>query len=253
MIGEAEGLGYFDGLIDEVEIFTRALGASELQAIFNAGSAGKCKPAILSPATFPFAPEAVGVSGKPEAFVLTNYQTATTLNIASIALGGTDPGDFFIDANTCGPTLKPLAHCNITVVYTPKETGQRAAQLVVTDDEHNSPQISQLIGLPAASLTPATKNFGKVNTGKTGSPMKFTLANNQNVALNIQTIAFGGADPADFKESSTICSSQLASKSKCTISVTFTPGAPGARSGVLAVTDDANNSPQQAQLQGTGK
>jgi len=30
-------------LIDEVEIFGRALAASEIQAIFNAGSAGKCK------------------------------------------------------------------------------------------------------------------------------------------------------------------------------------------------------------------
>ena len=33
----------FKGLIDEVEIFNRALSASEIQAIFNAGSAGKCK------------------------------------------------------------------------------------------------------------------------------------------------------------------------------------------------------------------
>jgi hypothetical protein len=32
-----------DGLVDEVEILNRALSASEIQAIFNAGSAGKCK------------------------------------------------------------------------------------------------------------------------------------------------------------------------------------------------------------------
>jgi hypothetical protein len=34
---------YFDGLIDEVEIFNRALSAAEIQSIYNAGSAGKCK------------------------------------------------------------------------------------------------------------------------------------------------------------------------------------------------------------------
>ena len=34
----------FDGLIDEVEVFERALEASEIPAIFDAGSAGKCKP-----------------------------------------------------------------------------------------------------------------------------------------------------------------------------------------------------------------
>jgi hypothetical protein len=33
----------FNGLIDEVAIFNRALSASEIQAIFSAGSAGKCK------------------------------------------------------------------------------------------------------------------------------------------------------------------------------------------------------------------
>ncbi len=35
---------FFNGQIDEIEIFNRALSASEIQAIFNAGSAGKAKP-----------------------------------------------------------------------------------------------------------------------------------------------------------------------------------------------------------------
>ena len=34
----------FHGLIDELEIYDRALSLAEIQAIFNAGSAGKCKP-----------------------------------------------------------------------------------------------------------------------------------------------------------------------------------------------------------------
>ncbi|MBI4010561.1 MAG: right-handed parallel beta-helix repeat-containing protein, partial [Candidatus Aenigmarchaeota archaeon] len=33
----------FNGLIDELEIFNRALNSTEIQAIYNAGSAGKCK------------------------------------------------------------------------------------------------------------------------------------------------------------------------------------------------------------------
>jgi Concanavalin A-like lectin/glucanases superfamily len=37
------GYFYFQGLIDEVEIFNRALASSEIQALFTAGSAGKCK------------------------------------------------------------------------------------------------------------------------------------------------------------------------------------------------------------------
>ncbi len=34
----------FNGMIDEVEIYGRALSQSEIQTIFNAGGAGKCKP-----------------------------------------------------------------------------------------------------------------------------------------------------------------------------------------------------------------
>jgi hypothetical protein len=42
-------LNYFwSGLIDEVEIFDRALAASEIQSIFNSGSAGKCEAITVS-------------------------------------------------------------------------------------------------------------------------------------------------------------------------------------------------------------
>jgi hypothetical protein len=40
------GTGKFNGLIDEVEVFDRALSQKEIQGIFDAGSAGKCKPRL---------------------------------------------------------------------------------------------------------------------------------------------------------------------------------------------------------------
>src|SRR5439155_9580031 len=41
-IGQAEGIGPVDGLIDEMTIYNRALGGSEISAIYSAGGAGKC-------------------------------------------------------------------------------------------------------------------------------------------------------------------------------------------------------------------
>jgi hypothetical protein len=41
--GDGSVLNSFFGDIDELEIFNRALSASEIQAIFNAGALGKCK------------------------------------------------------------------------------------------------------------------------------------------------------------------------------------------------------------------
>ncbi len=40
---------FFKGTVDEVEIFNRALSATEIQAIYTAGSAGKRKPANITP------------------------------------------------------------------------------------------------------------------------------------------------------------------------------------------------------------
>jgi hypothetical protein len=37
------GLGRFVGILDEIEIYNRALSASEIQSLYNAVSAGKCK------------------------------------------------------------------------------------------------------------------------------------------------------------------------------------------------------------------
>ena len=44
-IGDSGSCANFVGLIDEVSVYNRALAATEVQAIYNAGSAGKCLPA----------------------------------------------------------------------------------------------------------------------------------------------------------------------------------------------------------------
>ncbi len=51
-IGAIRGAGftqYFGGVIDEVEVFNRALSDAEIKAIYDAGSAGKRKEAIFNP------------------------------------------------------------------------------------------------------------------------------------------------------------------------------------------------------------
>ncbi len=48
-ISGALAANYFNGIIDEVGLFSRALSASEIQAIYDAGSGGKCRP-VCTPA-----------------------------------------------------------------------------------------------------------------------------------------------------------------------------------------------------------
>ncbi|MCL5030085.1 MAG: SpaA isopeptide-forming pilin-related protein [Bacteroidetes bacterium] len=44
LVGSFSGIGTFKGILDEIELFKRVLTPQEVQAIYNAGSAGKCKP-----------------------------------------------------------------------------------------------------------------------------------------------------------------------------------------------------------------
>lgn len=84
---------YFGGLIDEVEIFDRALSASEIEAIFNAGSAGKCKitqveidirPGSDSNKVNPNSPGAISV-----AILTTDTFDASAADAATVRFGHT--------------------------------------------------------------------------------------------------------------------------------------------------------------------
>ena len=46
--GVGSPTAFFNGLVDEVELFDRALSGEEVEAIFNAGSAGKCKKVMVT-------------------------------------------------------------------------------------------------------------------------------------------------------------------------------------------------------------
>ena len=67
--GSTDVVNPFDGLLDEVSFYSRALSASEIQSIYNAGSAGKCLSDQLLITTQPSA-QAV-VQGSNATFAVT--------------------------------------------------------------------------------------------------------------------------------------------------------------------------------------
>ena len=89
--------GEFTGLIDEVEIFNRVLSASEIQAIYNADTAGKCKGEDLQ-VTIDIKPQScpnpLNVKSKgvlPVAILGTEDFDITDIDLASIRLAGVAP------------------------------------------------------------------------------------------------------------------------------------------------------------------
>jgi len=156
-----------------------------------------------------------------------------------------------VSATACTTSLGPKSKCTISVTFSPTAIGKRTGTLSVSDSADNSPQTAALsgMGMVPATLTPASVTYASQTVGTTSAPKIFTLTNNQAVALTSIAISTTG----DFAVSATTCTTSLAAKGKCTISVTFTPQAIGKRTGQLSVSDSADNSPQTSSLTGTGK
>jgi hypothetical protein len=105
--------------------------------------------------------------------------------------------------------------------------------------------------LSSVTLSPASIDFGRLGVDTTGAPEDISLTNSGNAPLTLTNLAFTGANPTDFVENNN-CGSSLAVGAQCTIGVTFTPSASGARSAALSVSDSATTSPQTVSLSGVG-
>ena len=99
---------------------------------------------------------------------------------------------------------------------------------------------------PALSLTPASLDFGNQSIGTTSAGLTATLTNTGGSNASFLPPSVTG----DFTIASLTCGSSLAPGASCTITVTFTPTALGARAGTLTIANFIN--PAASALTGTG-
>jgi hypothetical protein len=202
-------------------------------------------PELLTPTSAVYGSQAVGTTSTPKTFTLVN-----NLSVAATGIVISTTGDFAVSATTCTTMLAAKGSCTISVTFSPTVTGARTGQLSVSSSSPNSPQTAALsgTGVVPATVTPASANYSTQAVGTTSAAKTFTLTNNLAVALDSIVVTMTG----DFAVAATTCTTTLAAKSTCTISVTFTPTVTGGRTGQLSVSSSAPNSPQTAGLSGTG-
>jgi hypothetical protein len=207
-------------------------GSPQTVALSGTGSTG-AKP-TLSPPSIAFATTSVGSTAAVQYATLTN-SGSTPFTGFTIALAGTNPGDFSI-SNNCGTTLAASASCSVGVVFKPAVIGTRAANLVISYTGASIATALSGSGVPAPKpiLSSAAVNFGSVTVGAASTPQSMMLTNSGGSALSGISISLAGANPADFITTNT-CSSALGAGASCTISVTFHPTATGSRSANLNV------------------
>ncbi|HWR57319.1 MAG TPA: LamG domain-containing protein [Thermodesulfovibrionales bacterium] len=124
-----------DGLIDEVEIYNRALTAAEILAIYNAGSAGKCKPGDNRP------PVAVCQN-------VTACADSMCAASASIDNGSYDPdGDpITVTQSPAGPYAK--GNTSVTLAVTDSKGASNQCTGTVTVIDNTPPSITSLMADP---------------------------------------------------------------------------------------------------------
>src|SRR6201998_2380356 len=212
---------------------------------------------LASPASLTFASINVGSSSATQTATLAN-SLSSSLTISSIAISGTDAGDFSIASKTCSTSLAASGSCTASIAFKPTAAGARSASLSFTDSATNSPQTVALAGTGAttsggsASVSPTTLSWASVPVGGRGAQKVITLTNSGTSSITISSLTLTGTNPSDFAIYSKTCGTSLATSASCTANIVFEPAATGELYATLNFNDSASSSPQTVALSGDG-
>ena len=220
-----------------------AVGSPQTVGLTGTGTA----PVVtLSATSLTFATQLVGTRSATKQVTMTNSGTGT-LNITSITASGD-----FLQQNTCGTSLGVGASCTITVQFFPRQKGVRTGAVTIADDASGGAQTISLSGAgTVVKLGSIGLSFGNQAVGTTSVAVPVTLTNTSGQALTLAGISITGTNASDFAQTNN-CGTSVAAHGSCTIRITFTPTALGARSAALSISDNGGGSPQTVGLTGTG-
>ena len=226
-------------------------GASQSTTLTGTGIA---PVASLIPASMTFGAQVIGTTSAPQSFILTNIGDSP-LAIVNAALGGTNPSDFALASTNCGALLPVLSLCTLNMTFTPAASGLRSATGTLTSSDPVNPVLQRPINGTgtALALSPTVITYPNQTVGTTSAYQALTLTNAGPVALTLNSITLGGANPTSFTIVK-LCGATLAPAGTCTVRVRFAPKATGLQSASLIVnSSDVGVPSASVALTGTGQ
>jgi hypothetical protein len=243
---------------------TVAISATDLAtsgtAQVTVSSGGTVSPALpflissgasagLSTKTITFSSQAVGLVSSAQIVTVQNTGSSplTGLNFST---SGTNAASFGA-TSTCSNMLAAGSSCTVSVVFTPSQAGTSNANLLITDNAPDSPQVVTLSGTgsaPAFTLSSQSLSFGNISAG-TLAQQTLTLRNSGTMALANFVFTVAGQNSTDFTVASA-CGPTVAVSATCSVTVSFKPTSTGDESAMVTVSSVGATS-QSVSLAGT--
>lgn len=214
------------------------VGSTSVVNLSGTGSVA-AQPAIsVTPTTISYATTALNTSAPTQTVTVKNTGQAA-LSINAPALSGANAGDFSA-TNACPvapSTLAVNATCTVTLGFSPTATGTRSATLAINSNASNAASVNVALSgqavtaiAPAMTASVASLDFGNQSVGATSIPMTVTISDTGNASLMVTSVsssntAFAVNNPC----------TNIAAGATCDVSITFTPSAAGASSGMLTI------------------
>jgi hypothetical protein len=140
--------------------------------------------------------------------------------------------------------LGPAGRYNCGVPFTITEGGGNSGWSTTFCGPFPTPPLPPPVGV---SATPGGLDFGSHTVGTTSTAQTVTLTNSGSASVSVSSVSTTG----DYAETNT-CGTSVAAGASCTVNVTFTPAASGARTGTLTISTSDPSGPTAVSLTGTG-
>ncbi len=211
--------------------------------------------------------EYVGVTESAAAGDILYNGTVNPITVNSIVLSGANPQDWTVQlgssptGNDCSADgiVPANSYCFLSGSFTPSAVGVRTATATFnyTGAPPNTPLTLSLTGtgIPGPVVFPASLAFGSQIQNLLSPTHRVLLQNVMKTDLTISSVSGPtGTNAGDFaKLASSTCNAGIVKGGgNCYIDLTFTPGALGARTATVTITDNGPGSPRTLTLTGTG-
>ncbi len=198
-------------------------------------------------------------------FTIQNTGTAA-LTVSGITKSGANTADFTIGTLTPASPIAAGGSATFIVTFDPTGTSLRTATVNISNSDCDEglydfaiqgtglgPEIvvEQPVGTDLVDGS-ASIDFGSVNTGSSSAAKTFTIKNTGTADLTGLAITKDGSHATDFTVGA-LGATTVAPGARTTFTVTFSPGAAGARSAAIHIASyDADENPFDITLTGTG-